>query len=155
MNTVTPSQLEERPEPLPAFILPWTVSHIACWSWSTPLVNWHLVSRSAGVRFLSERWALVHISGLCARHGGVWLDRLVAILMLCGEEGHISAQKILLHCPHRQTSLKGKTTCSENHRCWVTEKNVTRGDLLIFHKCELGHLSSHTYRHTHISLPIS
>lgn len=78
----------------------WRISYIARASWSAPLVNWHLVSRGVGVRFLSERWALVRVSGLWARHRRVWLDRLVAIQMFCGKERHVRPQKILLHCPH-------------------------------------------------------
>lgn len=84
----------------------WRISYIAHGSRSAPLVNWNLVSRGVGVRFLSERWALVRIGGLCARYGGECLDRLVAIQMFCGEERHVRPQKIFLHCPHCQTSLK-------------------------------------------------
>lgn len=51
MNTDTPRQLEERPEPLPAFILPFT-DQVHC--------TWSLIGTSSKLApGKSERWSLV------------------------------------------------------------------------------------------------
>lgn len=126
MNTVTPRQLEKRPEPLPAFILPWTDQLHCTWiligtsSKLAPgkLGRWGPVSQwkvDSGIR----RWSLCQarwgMAGLVGCHPDVlrWRGS-------CPSPEDTSALPLESDQPERQSRI-----CSENRVQTGSGKEVT------------------------------